>query len=350
MISINPILGSLLGTAVGDALGLPYEGMSRQRVRAFGEVRHRFFAGRGMLSDDTEHSLMLVAALRAHSDDVDAFQRAFAWKLRWWLLALPAGVGLSTARAILRLWLGFPPAKSGVCSAGNGAAMRSAIVGVFWARDEQKRREFALAACRVTHTDIRAEESALLVADAAALAAMHVPTDEVIQRLSNRITSEEMRIRFHALAKGLAAQASVSDFAAEIGCERGVSGFAPNTVAVALFAWLRHRGQFADSIRSVILCGGDTDTVAAITGGICGAEVGEKDIPVEWIDALCDWPHSVASIRKTATALADKSKPLPCVFWLFSVLRNLIFLVIVLAHGFRRFLPPYPTKQLSQSH
>jgi ADP-ribosyl-[dinitrogen reductase] hydrolase len=94
MKTTEPILGSLLGTAVGDALGLPYEGMSRQRVRAFGEVRHRLFAGRGMLSDDTEHALMLAAALQVHSDDVDAFQRAFAWNLRWWLLALPAGVGL----------------------------------------------------------------------------------------------------------------------------------------------------------------------------------------------------------------------------------------------------------------
>lgn len=350
MKTTEPILGSLLGTAVGDALGLPYEGMSRQRVRAFGEVRHRLFAGRGMLSDDTEHALMLAAALQVHSEDVDAFQRAFAWNLRWWLLALPAGVGWSTARAILRLWLGFPPSKSGVCSAGNGAAMRSAIVGVFWARDEEKRRKFALAACRVTHTDPRAEESALLVAEAAALAARHVPTNEVVQRLSNRITSEEMRIRFQSLANGLAAQASVSDFAAEIGCARGVNGFAPNTVAVALFAWLRHRGHFDDAIRSVILCGGDTDTVGAITGGICGAEVGESGIPVEWIDALCDWPRSVASIRKTAAALADNSKPLPCVLWPFSVLRNLAFLAIVLAHGFRRFLPPYPTKQLTQSH
>lgn len=152
----SAILGSLLGTAVGDALGLPYEGLSRRRVAALGKIRHRFLMGRGMFSDDTEHTLMLAAALIENRDDASAFQRALGRKLRWWLLGLPAGVGLSTARAILRLWLGFPATRSGVRSAGNGAAMRSAILGVIWRDLDLKRRVYTLAACRVTHTDARA--------------------------------------------------------------------------------------------------------------------------------------------------------------------------------------------------
>lgn len=339
--SHTAILGSLLGTAVGDALGLPYERISRERVRAFGEIRHRFLLGRGMFSDDTEHTLMLSAAMHAHRDDVRAFQRSFAWKLRWWLLGLPAGVGLSTAKAILRLWLGFPPTKSGVRSAGNGAAMRNAIVGVFWADDELKRLEFALTACRITHTDPRAEESALLVAEAAAMASNGSPAEEVLSRLETFVTSEEMKTRFAALKAGLAAGTGVLEYAAQIGCGHGVSGFAPNTVAVALYAWLRHRGDFETAVRSVIACGGDTDTVAAITGGICGAEVGEAGIPREWIDGICDWPRSVAHIREVAAAMADSSKPMPRVFWPWVLLRNVAFLAVVLLHGFRRLLPPY---------
>ena len=179
------IIGSLLGTAVGDALGLPYERVPRKRGRAFGEIRHRFLLERGMFSDDTEHTLMLAAAMHSHRDDVNAFQRSFVWKLRWWLLGLPAGVGLSTAKAILRLWIGFPPSKSGVRSAGNGASMRSAIVGALWADDDAKRREFTLAACRLTHTDPRAEESVLLVAEAAAMASNGSPAEEVLSRLEH---------------------------------------------------------------------------------------------------------------------------------------------------------------------
>lgn len=337
----SSILGSLLGTAVGDSLGLPCEGMSRERVRAFGEIRHRLVLGRGMFSDDTEHTLMLAAALKAHSHDLAAFQRAFARKLRWWLLGLPAGVGISTAKAILRLWIGFPPHKSGVRSAGNGAAMRSAVLGVFFADDEAKRREFALAACRITHTDPRAEESALLVAEAAAMAAKGLSSAAVVSSLEALITSVEMKSRFEALKRGLEAKASVLDYAASIGCQHGVSGFAPNTVAVALYAWLRHRGDFEAAVRTVIECGGDTDTVAAITGGICGAETGAEGIPQAWIDGICDWPRSIPHIRCVADSLSDASKPLPRLFWPFVLLRNLFFLAVVLTHGFRRLLPPY---------
>jgi hypothetical protein len=44
-----------------------------------------------------------------------------ARRLRGWLAAMPAAVGFGTLRAILKLWMGFPPSRSGVRSAGNGA-------------------------------------------------------------------------------------------------------------------------------------------------------------------------------------------------------------------------------------
>src|SRR6185295_5625768 len=88
-------VGVLLGTAVGDSLGLPAEGMSRQRISArWGGVwRHRFLLGRGMVSYNTEHTLFVSQALHSHPDDPVAFQRCLAWKLRLWLLGLPAGIG-----------------------------------------------------------------------------------------------------------------------------------------------------------------------------------------------------------------------------------------------------------------
>ena len=112
--------GVLIGTAVGDALGLPAEGVSRRRVsRLFpGPWRHRLIAGRGMLSDDSEHTLFISQALLAQPASVEAFARRFAWSLRWWFVSLPAGIGLGTLRSIVRLWLGFSPANSGVRSAG----------------------------------------------------------------------------------------------------------------------------------------------------------------------------------------------------------------------------------------
>lgn len=342
-----PILGCLLGTSVGDALGLPTEGMSRKRASRYhhDSLGHRLAFGHGMFSDDTEHTLMVAVALAKHPHDPQAFQKSLAGSMRWWLFGLPAGVGLSTAKAIFRLWLGFPPTRAGVRSAGNGAAMRSAIIGVAFREDQTKRHAFALAACRLTHTDPRAEESALLVAEAAALAAKQTNTEQVIETLRPLLRSTEMTSRFATLESGLQRQISVSDYAAEIGCVRGVSGFAPNTFAVALFAWLRHRGDFAAILRNVIACGGDTDTVAAIAGGIGGSEVGEGGLPVRWVQDICDWPRSMSYIRHVAESLEarmrDDPVSIPQLFAPMILLRNVVFLLIVILHGFRRLLPPY---------
>lgn len=331
------ITGSLLGTAVGDAIGLPAEGLPRERVLELYKngVRHRLFFGKGMFSDDTEHSRMVAVALRKYPDDVVQFQRSLAWSLRWWMLALPAGVGLGTAKAILRLWLGFPVERAGVKSAGNGAAMRSAVIGTVFHSDAARRHKFALAACRITHTDPRAEESVLLVAEAAALACRGSATPEITAGLKSMISSAEMKSRWAILEKALDQGREVAEYAGEIGCGRGVSGFAPNSVAVALFAWLRHRGNFEEAISSVVRCGGDTDTVAAIAGGICGAESGETGIPGPWLEGIRDWPGSMDYLRKVARSLTDKS-PLPSFPWWAVPFRNMLFLVIVLGHGFRR--------------
>ena len=138
--------GVLLGTAVGDSLGLPAEGLSRQTIqrRWRGEWQQRLVFGHGMCSDDTEHTFLVAQSLLTHPDDPGAFQRCLAWKLRLWLLGLPAGIGLATARAILKLWVGFPPSRSGVFSAGNGPAMRSAILGAYFHDAPEQRQTVCL--------------------------------------------------------------------------------------------------------------------------------------------------------------------------------------------------------------
>ena len=98
------LAGVVLGTAVGDSVGLPAEGLSPRRRQCLfpGPWRHRLLCGRGMISDDTEHTLMVAQSLLKCPDDATAFGRSLAWRLRWWLLGLPAGVGLATARACLK--------------------------------------------------------------------------------------------------------------------------------------------------------------------------------------------------------------------------------------------------------
>src|SRR6185436_13260095 len=141
------------------ALGLPYEGVSRRRAqRLLGSPeQHRFLFGHGMVSDDTEHTYMIAQSLMVAPQDVEAFAMDFAARLRWWLLGVPAGIGRATLRAILKLWVGFGPHRSGVFSAGNGPAMRSAILGVA-IQDRDRLLTFNRLAARIIHTDPKAEQ------------------------------------------------------------------------------------------------------------------------------------------------------------------------------------------------
>ncbi|WP_145369340.1 ADP-ribosylglycohydrolase family protein [Maioricimonas rarisocia] len=347
----HALVGSLLGTAVGDALGLPYEGLSRRRAaRLLGDPdRYRLIAGRGMVSDDTEQSCLVLQALVDSRGEPQVFARCLARRLRRWFLMLPAGVGMATARAMLRSMVGYGPDRSGVFSAGNGPAMRSAILGA--AIDEfDPLRQLVRVSTRITHTDPKAEQGALAVALAARCARGEAEPDATafFRLLREQLPGDEagpFRERLNAIEASLDERQPTVDFAATMRGPKGVSGYVLETVPVALHAWLSHPRDFAGAVTAVIRCGGDTDTTAAITGGIVGAAVGREGIPADWLNRLADWPLTVGWMERLCDdaerSLAGESvsaRSLPA----WKVLpRNLLFFSVVLAHGFRRLLPPW---------
>ena len=121
-----------------------------------------------MLSDATVHVLFVARSWRVANGEVERFRTARAWRLRWWLLTLPAGIGWATLRSILRLWCFFPAARSGVWSAGNGPCMRAPLIGAHYASDTARRHAFVDASTLLTHRDPRALSAARAVADVAA--------------------------------------------------------------------------------------------------------------------------------------------------------------------------------------
>lgn len=172
------LVGVLLGTALGDALGLPAEGMNAKQIaRRWGrQDRFRLLGQTGFVSDDTEQAALLSECLiRSHEDPTDC-ARYFRRALLGWVARLPFGVGLATLRAGGRIALGRNP--SGVMSAGNGAAMRAAVVGVFFHDEPEQRLSFGTALAETTHLDWRAVEGALLVAELAALCARAQPAED----------------------------------------------------------------------------------------------------------------------------------------------------------------------------
>ncbi|MCH8148359.1 MAG: ADP-ribosylglycohydrolase family protein [Planctomycetes bacterium] len=350
--SKRSITGSILGTAVGDALGLPYEGLSRRRAkRVFGQPdRHRFVLGHGMVSDDTEHTCIVAQALIASGADADAFSQQLARRLRLWLLSLPAGIGLATLKSTLRLCVGVSPQRSGVFSAGNGPAMRSAIIGAAL-NNPALLKQFVRSSTRITHTDPKAEYGALAVALAARLAsgpsAVGIPqyVGELRKLLDDEPADEFFEL-VDRVAESLACGESTDTFAASLGLERGVTGYVYHTVPVALHAWLKNQHDFRSAVTDVIRCGGDTDTTAAIVGGIVGCAVGKEGIPSEWLTRLCEWPRTVTWMEDLAgrlfeTRINDVTARPPRLPVYGIVPRNLAFMAIVLVHAFRRLLPPY---------
>ncbi len=352
MASAKAIEGCLLGTAIGDALGLPRENLSpRRAARMFGPPgRFQFLFGRGMVSDDTEHACMTAQALIASAADDSAFARRLASQLRRWLLMLPAGTGLATAKATIKLLVGVPPDRSGVFSAGNGPAMRSPILGAA-IDDLDLLRRLVRTSTRITHSDPKAEYGALPVALATRSAAQPTSVEpaafaqQLAELLADQPAEEFLELVGRAV-NSAGRNESAAVFAESLGLSRGVSGYIYHTVPVVLQSWFRHPRDFRAAICDVIACGGDTDSTAAILGGIVGAGVGKEGLPPEWLDDLWEWPRSTKWIEHLAAVLhaaqsTGKSRQPPRLPAWGVLLRNLLFLGIVLFHGFRRLLPPY---------
>ncbi|WP_373480937.1 ADP-ribosylglycohydrolase family protein [Geminocystis sp.] len=351
----NPIKGLLLGTAVGDSVGLPAEGISRRRNQKIfrGKWHQRLIFGYGMISDDTEHTIFVAQCLIACGDREDIFVKRFSWCLKWWLLSLPAGVGLATLKSIIRLWLGFSPDKSGVYSAGNGAAMRCAVIGAYFAHNLPKLDIFLTLSTKITHSDPRALIGAKAIAYITAWIVREdlkecpdIDELEVILRLVEDKEEEWLNLTnqlLYALKQGL----SVAEFAELMGQEKGISGYVYTTVSIAIYAWYQHFGNFRDALEAVFNCGGDTDTTGAITGALCGATTGELNIPQPWLKKISDFPRNSELLIKIADKLTEninnqyqKNTPVSYGWW-WILPRNFVFLIVVLIHGFQRLLPPF---------
>lgn len=347
----DTICGCILGTAIGDALGLPYEKVPpRRAAKLLGAPdRYRFIFGRGMVSDDTEHTCIVAQSLIESAFEPSAFQRSLARRLRYWMLGFPTGAGSATLRAIIRLWIGVSPNRSGVYSAGNGPAMRAAILGVT-IDDVERLRAFVHLSTIITHTDPKAEYGAMAVALAANMASkkINVSPEDYLALLEQSLGAEgaELVKLLEQAAKSASAGDNTAEFADSLGLSKGVSGYMYHTVPVVLHAWFAHPEDYRAGITSVIRCGGDADTTAAILGGILGARIGQQGIPMEWISGLCEPQRTTAWMIQLSNQLyqtintkaALRPKHISVVPQLF---RNALFLQVVLYHGCRRLLPPY---------
>lgn len=330
--------GVLLGTAIGDALGLPMEGMGPEAVaRTFPLIDRYALLGRtGFVSDDTEQSALVAQSLARHPTELDAFLHAFKRSLFGWFLRLPWGIGMGTLKACLRIGLGFR--NTGSWSAGNGAAMRAAIVGAFLFDQGRQRRTWSDALARTTHVSLPAVEGARFVAELTAVLIRDPATLSLEQYVMRAIGAlrDDSILRVVGLALRLE----------KAGCKLpeavrhlGNSGFVCQSVAMATFCFLRHGRDPETAIVTAIRAGGDTDSNAAIVGAWVGALHGERALPSRLVEALNDGPFGKSHLRALARDLVVARSGEPSSDARYSVvaalLRNLALYPVVLAHAVR---------------
>jgi ADP-ribosylglycohydrolase len=282
-------LASLRGLAVGDALGSQFFVPVNHPLPALRELP----SGLWQWTDDTEMACSVVAVLAAHQRiDQDALARSFARHHDF-----DRGYGPAVNR-LLRLvreggdWRELASALfNGQGSWGNGAAMRIAPLGAWYADDPEQATHQAEISAYPTHQHREAVVGAMAVAAAAALAADPAgpPSpgallDGVIALVPRSAVSAGLR-----RARDMLDYADAGTVAAVLGCGRRTS--AHDTVPFALWSAARALGDYEEAFWTTAQVGGDVDTNCAIVGGVLAAGKAGTP-PAAWLErteTLPEW-------------------------------------------------------------
>ncbi|HEX5938219.1 MAG TPA: ADP-ribosylglycohydrolase family protein, partial [Actinomycetota bacterium] len=281
------VVGSVLGLALGDALGAPFESRRREEIPWPLPAFELPWQGRppGTATDATGMARNLIRSLadRRTFDAVDLATRHVTW-----YRTQPSGIGNMTRRVLERVDRTGAPAELAArqvweergpeVSAGNGSVMYCAPLGAFRARLADLLVEESPALSAITHWDERCRTACLAVTlAAAALAGGDDPAsavDGAITAVLDREGGEELEY-----------------LVAEAGHARRIDGpdmgFALFCAGIALQVVAGDPGV-EEGLRHVVSLGGDTDTNAAVTGALLGARHGRGGLPSHWLEKLVD--------------------------------------------------------------
>ena len=289
------VLGGLWGAVVGDALGVPVEFRSRDRLQAdpVTDLREQgtHSQPKGTWSDDSSLMLCTVESLLRHKfDTTDMGQRFVRWSNAelWTPWGSVFDIGFATRSALNRVQEGVPAEQAGgvdESSNGNGSLMRILPVALRFANEPPERLlELAHRASTITH---RHPRSQLACGFYCLLAARLLRGDapEAAHAAAIQITKDFYRQPPFAAEVPHFDKIFSSKLAALPESEISSSGYVVDTLTAAVWCLLTSNGYQQTVLKAVNL-GGDTDTTGIVAGGLAGIHGGLGAVPENWRLAL----------------------------------------------------------------
>ena len=283
IVTKKEIESGIYGLIVADALGVPYEFVARVRTERFpctGMVGHGTHdQEKGVWSDDTSMTLATMAAFSAPPQER---YRAMMDNFVLWLdegaftVSGVFDVGNTCARAITNYKRGAPPTscgEDGRFSNGNGSLMRilPASLYLLSVSDGEDKR-------------IIDEVSSLTHAHSVSRAACKIYTDVVKAILCKRDKAELFPI-VNIYGQDEYARLQEQSFYALPASEIKSGGYVVESLEAALWCFAT-TCSYRDCVLKAVNLGGDSDTNAAIAGGLAGLYYGKEGIPQEWLEDL----------------------------------------------------------------
>ncbi len=289
-------VGSVLGLALGDALGAPFE--FRRAVDVPDPLPAFELAWMGLppgtTTDDTAMARNLIRSLveRGALDTSDVLARHVSW-----LATRPPDVGNLTRVVLSRAGRGAADAareyveqRGPEVSAGNGSVMYCAPLGVAYAARPDDLLELAPALSAITHWDERCRTACLAVTLAVASLVRGVAAERAVIDAVTAVGAREGGEELEYLVEAAGRVRPVDG--PDMGFTLFTAGLALQVVA--------ERSSVEEGLRRVVGLGGDTDTNAAVAGALLGALHGRAGLPATWLDRLRDR----VAIEDEAAALA----------------------------------------------
>jgi ADP-ribosyl-[dinitrogen reductase] hydrolase len=291
-------IGALLGGAIGDALGYPCEGKRPETVAdRYGYVKDyvRLNDGIAEISDDTQLTMCVVECLtlNGYLDPADLARRFVEW------LPHGRGKGHATVEAVVRLQNRVPWHIAGADSAGNGAAMRSAPIGLARWNDPLLLRAEATISALPTHRNPMGVAGAVAMAAATAFMVGKNPGDwkpedfigAVQQAIAGIETEPQAERRDPAVLTTLHDRIgdvpSMLDWEPKRAFDRLYNGaFVLESLPAALYCFLGSPDDAEQVLCTAVNGAHDADTVAAMAGTLCGALLGEPALPPHLVERV----------------------------------------------------------------